>query len=446
MKLLPILTLALLPATLHSQSGGPLTPPGAPGVVYKTLQEVEPRTAVIDGNPGVEIDSNGTVTIDQPGSYYLVGDIATTTTNASGIEIESSYVSLNLNGFRVISPGQDSSARGIEVRNTSSTLEGISIKNGFIVNFGRGLNIIDVNHSQFTNLHLLQQGSRAVRVDSLLSSSDGNLFSKCHLSGEFEISVSLTGTSVRNTTIEKCSVAKGASNGLDISAQGGAQVTNTVVRECQFSDLSSDGCKLSASGSDSIISGTVFEDCSFADCNYGINGSGNSSGIVNQLTVKGCNAVNISQDALQLTEVNNSLIQNNSLSSGITMFNCSSGRVVENSITTNSVGVSLSTCSGLRLQKNDISSSRSGLSMQSSNSCRIEENHLTWIGTTETSSAISLPTTSQNCLIVRNSFSGYPGGPGLFGTSGSTVGPVVPLAGELDDTHPKNHPWANFLF
>jgi hypothetical protein len=53
---------------------GPLSPPGGPvASTYKTLSEVEPRTAVSLANtPG---DADSLFKITQPGSYYLTGNI-----------------------------------------------------------------------------------------------------------------------------------------------------------------------------------------------------------------------------------------------------------------------------------------------------------------------------------------------------------------------------------
>ena len=55
---------------------GPLTPPAGPvGPTYKTLSEVEPRTALNAANtPG---DASNLFIISQPGSYYLTGPIST---------------------------------------------------------------------------------------------------------------------------------------------------------------------------------------------------------------------------------------------------------------------------------------------------------------------------------------------------------------------------------
>src|SRR5262245_28247040 len=72
--------------------GGPLPPPVGPvDHVYKTLQEVEPRTAI----------SSLPYTINTPGSYYLTKDL-TGLAAQNGIMINSSNVTLDLRGFSLV--------------------------------------------------------------------------------------------------------------------------------------------------------------------------------------------------------------------------------------------------------------------------------------------------------------------------------------------------------
>src|SRR5690606_18106937 len=76
---------------------GPLNPPAGPvAPTHKTLTEVEPRTPINAANtPG---DADSVYRIFQPGSYYLTGNIVGQA-GKRGIEIASSNVTLDLNGF-----------------------------------------------------------------------------------------------------------------------------------------------------------------------------------------------------------------------------------------------------------------------------------------------------------------------------------------------------------
>src|SRR5881392_43776 len=91
----------LAAAVLHA---GPLNPPAGPvASSYKTLTEVEPRTAISAANtPG---DSDSLFKITQPGSYYLTGNIQGVS-GKHGVEIAASGVTLDLNGFDLLgAPG-----------------------------------------------------------------------------------------------------------------------------------------------------------------------------------------------------------------------------------------------------------------------------------------------------------------------------------------------------
>ena len=77
---------------------GSLNPPAGPvAPTYKTLSEVEPRIAVGPGTtPG---DAANLYRITQPGSYYLTANIITGP--RTGVWIDSSGVTLDLNGFEI---------------------------------------------------------------------------------------------------------------------------------------------------------------------------------------------------------------------------------------------------------------------------------------------------------------------------------------------------------
>ena len=91
-----ICTLAVVLMTGIAPAQGPLTPPGAPAPLMKTLEQVEPRTPVNAVNtPG---DTNAVYVISQPGSYYLTGDVLGVP-DQHGIRIDADYVTLDLNGY-----------------------------------------------------------------------------------------------------------------------------------------------------------------------------------------------------------------------------------------------------------------------------------------------------------------------------------------------------------
>jgi parallel beta-helix repeat protein len=117
---------ALLSLTLLA---GPLDPPSGPvAPTYKTLAEVEPRTAISATNtPG---DADSLYRITQRGSYYLTGNIAGAS-GKHGIEVAIDGVTIDLMGFSMI--GGAGSLDGI----TTDGVRGlITIRNGVIGGWG----------------------------------------------------------------------------------------------------------------------------------------------------------------------------------------------------------------------------------------------------------------------------------------------------------------------
>ena len=117
-----ILAFAAL-AIINSQSSavfaqGSLTPPGAPAPTFKTLSQIEPRTAITNAT---------SVTISAPGSYYLTTNITVTTANA--IIITTNNVTLDLNGFTVSSTAPSATGTGIRLVLANAD---IAILNGHI--------------------------------------------------------------------------------------------------------------------------------------------------------------------------------------------------------------------------------------------------------------------------------------------------------------------------
>ena len=116
-----------IPASLLAQ--GPLAPPGAPAPTMKTLQQIEPRTAI----------TSAPYTISSSGSYYLTTNI--TVSSGSAITIATNGVTLDLNGFTITGTG--SANTGIllasAVGNTDITILNGHITGGLFQTFVNGI-------------------------------------------------------------------------------------------------------------------------------------------------------------------------------------------------------------------------------------------------------------------------------------------------------------------
>lgn len=117
---------------------GPMNPPaGAITSTMKTLDAVEPRTALsATATPG---DATSVYRITAPGSYYLTGNVSVPA-GKSGIVIASAGVTLDLSGFTIT--GVAGSANGII--DTAAATSGISVRNGVITGMGaRGVSLMN---------------------------------------------------------------------------------------------------------------------------------------------------------------------------------------------------------------------------------------------------------------------------------------------------------------
>jgi hypothetical protein len=142
---------------------GPLDPPNGPITpTYKTMSEVEPRTAINAANTPGDADSRFKIT--KPGSYYLTGNL-TGVSGKSGIEVTANCT-IDLCGFELT--GVNGSLDGIllvgEFRGT--------IRNGQVVGWGgNGIAGVDCNFCLFEDLYIQGNAAHGIWIgrDSILS-------------------------------------------------------------------------------------------------------------------------------------------------------------------------------------------------------------------------------------------------------------------------------------
>ncbi|MEY3894495.1 MAG: hypothetical protein RLZZ214_14, partial [Verrucomicrobiota bacterium] len=134
-------TAFLLGAPVSLCAQGPLTPPGPPAPMMKTLVEMEPRTHIV----------SLPFTITSPGSYYLTKNLNGGGTS-TGIVIQASGVTIDLRGFSIENCTSGISASGTGVKE-------VAIHNGGV----RGC----------TGTGIDLGGAGKVRVENVMVSDNG---------------------------------------------------------------------------------------------------------------------------------------------------------------------------------------------------------------------------------------------------------------------------------
>ncbi len=197
---------------------GPLDPPAGPvSSTYKTLDEVEARTA---------IGGEGTIVISSPGSYYLTSNVTTT---FRGIQIQTTGVTLDLNGFSVV--GDNAGSTGDIGVLVSAAGDGgtVVITGGMIRDFaGDGISTTDVE----VNLVIRDVHIADCRIGINVAGSaeiSGCSARDCTVDG-FEVSGVVT--------MDSCRALNNGSDGFDLGSG--------AVRDCVASENAADGFDVSS--------------------------------------------------------------------------------------------------------------------------------------------------------------------------------------------------------
>ena len=169
-------TFPLQLATSFAQ--GSLTPPaGAPAPVMKSLDQIEARTPLIPGAPGV-VFVHGYYTITQPGSYYLTGNLVHTNTivYTNLITLAVDNVTLDLNGFTLFgtngSLGGAISGTGSSYRVFNGHIQGGTVQtNGAFTKAGFyfGVELLNSDSSKGSDVIISDIVVRGVKTRGIVS-------------------------------------------------------------------------------------------------------------------------------------------------------------------------------------------------------------------------------------------------------------------------------------
>jgi hypothetical protein len=163
------------------------------------------------------------VTISQPGSYRLTGDLIVPDANTTAIKITADHVTIDMNGFSIIGPTVCTSspatcppiAQGI----------GIQADNGPTVDGPRGIRVFNgtVRGMGSTGIFITGAGSIIERVTADSNGGGGFLIA----GSVFESTATRNGTfGIFATTVRECYATDNHSDGIQLDAIGGVAIGN----------------------------------------------------------------------------------------------------------------------------------------------------------------------------------------------------------------------------
>lgn len=361
---------------------GALTPPGAPGPTFKTLEQIESRTPIgPDTTPG---DGTSLFIISKPGSYYLTGSIIGAPAK-HGIKITTDSVTLDLGGYRLQGvPGSDT---GVVANNRNF----ITIKNGQICNWEeRGISATSGLRTSVDNLTINNNGQNGADV------GDNSLVTNCLVQDNGLVGVNFNFAS---GVVSQCIIEGNLVNGIQIS---GGIVTNCIVRE-------NGGYGIFAG------SGTIIESCVVSGTkNLGSAGIGSSAG--------------------------NFIVRNSTIVNGEnTGISCSSA-IIDSCIVSGNQGTGIAVGSQSVITNNRVRGNGShGINITGSRN-RVEGNHISdhvAVGAV----GLRLDPDSASNLLVRNSSVNNTQNINLGGgINDNFFGPTTSFNADADFAHP----WTNF--
>ncbi len=271
--------------TPAARAQGPLTPPGAPAPMMRTLVQVEPRTPIALAG----------YTITQPGSYYLTTNLVS---SWYGVVITASGVTLDLMGFALTGVGD-----GIGVflsGETNAPVRGVVVRNGMVRQFADGIRAENCQNCRFEQLAVVSNSYSGMYLsgayngcfdnntvaDCIISEnedfnvfligyygrSNGNAFSGCGVSGGsygFYLHGGYAPGQCSDNTFTRCRVTQNTGTGFFLDSREGGRCKGNVIADCTISGCGGNGVMVYGLGGKADFNSVVR--CSICDNgNYGV--------------------------------------------------------------------------------------------------------------------------------------------------------------------------------
>jgi parallel beta-helix repeat protein len=346
---------------------GALNPPGPPGPIFKTLEQVEPRKP-ISALPFI---------INQAGSYYL-------TTNLSGVAGQ--------HGITIVAPDVTVDLMGFELLGVPGSLSGIHmnpafrphIRNGSITGWGQdGVNgtnggggvIEDLRVSGNARYGISFNSGSQIRKCISLSNGDVGIY----LSNDVEVDdciASGNGThgiqAGTGSTIRRCLTTGNANVGITGSGINGLNIVecNSENNSSGISTLGQTIVKNSLARSNIVVGIAVGPGSLVEGCNASDNGT-NGIGVELGSTVQGCITVGNKGHGIQARN-GSTIVNNSSRVNGFDNIQVDGDCIVANNACDNGIGLASSGIHALsgdnRIENNNLTDNRVGIKVDLSGS------------------------------------------------------------------------------